>query len=305
MHPQIKPDTIAVGFQGGSILSRRREALTLLVRRAGLVDMGRVGVLGTDSTRQRVDVGGCPIDALDMRTTVERCIELIEDRSAHRQVSVNAAKVVECTKNERLARFVRESEIVSADGQSVVWASRLLGTPLPERVPGIDLMHELLGEAERRGYGIYVLGAREEVLGRALVRMRDLYPGLRIAGSHHGYFGAEDEPGLAAAIRGAAPDLLFVAMSSPRKEEWLDRNLGDLGVRFAMGVGGAIDVLAGERGRAPAWMQRAGLEWLYRMLQEPQRMWRRYLVGNLRFTRLVASQRFARLRPREGHGGQV
>jgi N-acetylglucosaminyldiphosphoundecaprenol N-acetyl-beta-D-mannosaminyltransferase len=236
----------------------------------------------------RIDLLGCPIDALDMDATLRRCMELIDagGRSV-RQVSVNAAKVVQWEEDAWLREFVRGSDVISADGQSVVWASRLLGHPVPERVAGIDLMGRLMAEAERRGLGIYVLGAREPVLERALARIGQLHPRLRIAGAMHGYFGADEVPGVVAGIRQAAPDLLFVAMPSPMKENWLDVHLEETGVPFGMGVGGSIDVLAGEYRRAPEWMQRWGGEWLFRMMQDPRRMWRRYLVGNLRFGWIV------------------
>ncbi len=248
----------------------------------------------------RVDVLGCPVDALGLQATVDRCLELIQhaDRPA-RQVSVNAAKLVESEKDERLRRFIHDSDIVSADGQSVVWASRLLGQRLPERVPGIDLMHELLAAAADRGLSVYLLGAREEVLHRALSRIRDSYPELRVAGARDGYFEPEEEGEIANQIRQAGPDLLFVAMSSPLKERWLDRNLERTGVRFAMGVGGAIDVVAGERARAPRWMQRMGLEWAFRLAQEPRRMLSRYAVGNAKFAWLLVRELLGRRRGAE------
>jgi N-acetylglucosaminyldiphosphoundecaprenol N-acetyl-beta-D-mannosaminyltransferase len=245
----------------------------------------------TPESLERVEVLGVPIDALDMRTTVARCLELVESGTPSRHVSVNAAKLASSSRDENLAGFIRGSDVISADGQSVVWAARLLGRPVPERVAGIDLMHELIEAAQRRGLSVYLLGARPEVLGRAVARLRELYPRLRLAGWRDGYFSPEEEESVVEGIRAARPDLLFVAMSSPLKEAWLDRNLDRSRVRFAMGVGGALDVLAGERSRAPAWMQRAGLEWLHRMGQEPGRMWRRYLLGNVRFAWLVLRER--------------
>jgi N-acetylglucosaminyldiphosphoundecaprenol N-acetyl-beta-D-mannosaminyltransferase len=239
----------------------------------------------------RAEVLECPLDVLDMRATVDRCMALAESADGpSRQVSINAAKVVECHENRSMRRFVRDSDVVSADGQSVVWAARLLGHRIPERVPGIDLMQELLAGAAERGFTVYLLGAREDTLHRALQSFEERYPGLRIAGARNGYFEPREEAEIAARIREANPDVLFVAMPSPYKEQFLDRHLERIGVRFAMGVGGAIDVLAGERARAPRWMQRLGLEWLFRLAQEPSRMWRRYLVRNLKFVCLVARE---------------
>jgi N-acetylglucosaminyldiphosphoundecaprenol N-acetyl-beta-D-mannosaminyltransferase len=259
----------------------------------------RTGLGDPSAPATRSEVLGAPIDALDLPSTVRRCLELIEDGGG-RQVSVNAAKVVLMARDPRLARFVRESEVVSADGQSIVWAARLLGSPVPARVAGIDLMMELLAEAERRDLSVFVLGARQEVLDEALGRIRASHPGLSVQGSH-GYFTPQQGPEVARRIRDAGTDLLFVAMPSPRKEIWLDENLDELGVCFAMGVGGAVDVIAGRRARAPRWIQRLGLEWLYRLSQDPAGMWRRYLVGNLRFGALLARALLAR--PRQGARG--
>jgi N-acetylglucosaminyldiphosphoundecaprenol N-acetyl-beta-D-mannosaminyltransferase len=234
-----------------------------------------------------VSVLGCPVDALDMPQTVARCLELVERGTPAQHVVVNAAKLVEFERNDRMAQIIRGCEIVNADGQSVVWAAKLLGRDLPERVAGIDLMHELMAAAAERGLRVFLLGARPEVLDTAARKLERDHPGLQIAGTHHGWFSDAETPAVIAQIRAANPDMLFVAMSSPRKEYWLSEHLQELDVPFAMGVGGALDVVAGIARRAPRWMQRAGLEWAYRLAQEPGRLWRRYLVSNARFMALV------------------
>lgn len=240
---------------------------------------------------RRSEVLGCRVNVLDMSATLSRCLALIEQGDgAARQVSINAAKVVECSRDPRLTAFVNDCEVVSADGQAVVWASRLLGRPLPERVAGIDLMQRLIEEATTRGLSVYFLGAKQSVLEQAVAGLRRAHPGLRVAGAHHGYFSRSDESAIVRGIHRTRADILFVAMSSPHKELWLDRHASDCGVGFAMGVGGAIDVIAGERVRAPRWMQRLGLEWFHRLRQEPVRMWKRYLVGNFRFVALLAKE---------------
>lgn len=249
----------------------------------------------------RVEVLGCPIDALDMPATVERCLELIDSGHGARQVSINAAKLTSFYDDEAMASFIRECDLISADGQAVVWASRLFGRPLPGRVPGIDLMLELLAAANERGLRVYILGARDTVLTKAVELIRSEYPNVRLVGAQHGYFGPDEEAGIAGSIRAAKPDLLFVAMDSPRKEQWLGANAERLGVRFSMGVGGSIDILAGKRRRAPGWVQRLGLEWLWRFAQDPRRMWRRYTVGNLRFVWLVMREKM-RLSGARSHG---
>ena len=202
-------------------------------------------------------------------------------------MAINAAKLVAMHDDPKLCGIVDGCGLVSADGQSVVWASRLLGDPLPERVAGIDLMDALLGLAERRGYHVYFLGARSDVLGRALERLRERFPRLEVAGARDGYFADDEAHEVCAAIRSSRPDILFVAMSSPRKEYFLGEYGPALGAPFVMGVGGSIDVIAGITRRAPVAWQRLGLEWLFRLLQEPRRMFRRYAVTNARFLGLI------------------
>jgi N-acetylglucosaminyldiphosphoundecaprenol N-acetyl-beta-D-mannosaminyltransferase len=238
--------------------------------------------------RERAVVLDCAIDRLDMPQTLTHCRAIIEQGTFVQQVSINAAKLVALRRDTDLRDVVNRCGLVNADGQSVVWASRLLGDPLPERVAGIDLMHALIAMAEREGYGIYILGAHREVLETAVQRLREMHPLLRIRGYRDGFFSDEESPEVAAAIRDSEAQILFVAMSSPRKEHWLGEYGAGLEVPFVMGVGGSIDIVAGVRRRAPRVWQRFGLEWLYRLLQEPQRMFRRYLVTNVTFGVLVA-----------------
>jgi N-acetylglucosaminyldiphosphoundecaprenol N-acetyl-beta-D-mannosaminyltransferase len=246
--------------------------------------------------RDRAQVLGCGIDRLDLDTTLRRCEDLIEAGEPVQHVVVNAAKLVMLGDDPRLREIVDACGLVNADGQSVVWASKLLGDPLPARVAGIDLMHGLFALSERKGYRVFVLGARDDVLARALDRLRVLHPALHVAGSHHGYFSDAESIGVCDVIRAARPHILFVAMSSPRKEYWLADHAAQLGVPFLMGVGGSIDVLAGATRRAPVWMQRAGLEWLYRLIQEPRRLAGRYARTNARFVYLVGKELLTRRR---------
>jgi len=241
-----------------------------------------------DGPGDRAEVLGCAIDRLDMAATVSRCERIVERGSFGQQVSINAAKLVTMREDPELRAAVESCELISADGQSVVWASRLLADPLPERVAGIDLMHELIALAERRDYGIYILGARQEVLETAVERLRERHPALRVAGFRDGYFGEEESDRIVEEIAASGAQMLFVAISSPRKERWLGTHGPRLGVPFVMGVGGSIDVVAGITRRAPPSWQRLGLEWLYRLLQEPRRMLSRYLGSNFRFGLLLA-----------------
>jgi N-acetylglucosaminyldiphosphoundecaprenol N-acetyl-beta-D-mannosaminyltransferase len=225
----------------------------------------------------------CPVDAVRLEDAVTWVDARIQERRPVRVGAVNAAKLVKMDKDPALAKAVSSCELVIPDGMGVVWASSVLSRVRLRRVAGIDLMEALVASAAERGHRIYFLGARPEVLEAMLNRFRERFPQLQVAGSHHGYFHAEEEPALVGEIRESGADLLFVAMSTPAKEFWIDRNYQATGVPVSMGVGGSFDVFAGLVQRAPRWMQDSGLEWLYRVLQEPGRLWRRYLSTNAVF----------------------
>jgi N-acetylglucosaminyldiphosphoundecaprenol N-acetyl-beta-D-mannosaminyltransferase len=235
----------------------------------------------------RADILGCSIDRLNLADTLSEVEQVIATGSFTQHMSINAAKLVAMHHDPKLSAIVDACGLVNADGQSVVWASRLLGDPLPERVAGIDLMEALLALAEQRGYRVYFLGARADVLALAVQRLCEKYPALEVAGTRDGYYAEEESADVAAEIRASRADILFVAMSSPRKEYFLGEYGEDLGVPFVMGVGGSVDVAAGITRRAPLIWQRLGVEWLFRLLQEPRRMFRRYAVTNARFMVLV------------------
>lgn len=239
---------------------------------------------------RRANLLDCPIDHLDLPQTIALCEQVIEQRGSAQHMAVNAAKLVSMRSDPRLRESVTQSELITADGQAVVWASRLLADPLPARVTGIDLMYSLLGRAASEGYRVYVLGASPDVLECAIVRIQQLYPAINIAGHRDGYFEPADEQSVVREIAAARPDLLFVAMESPRKDHFLARYRQDMQVPLVMGVGGAIDIVAGVRRRAPIVVQRLGLEWLFRLLQEPRRLMWRYASTNTRFVLLVARE---------------
>lgn len=243
-----------------------------------------------------MEVLGCALDAVDIDGALARIDSAIAERRFIRHADVNASKVVAMQTDDEMRDSIARAELVVADGQSVVWAARLLGRPLPGRVAGIDLMHRTIELAERRGYSIYILGARQDVLERAVERLSADHPGLNVAGYRNGYFDESEDPAVAAEIRDTGADILLVAISSPRKEYFLGRYGGGLDVPYVMGVGGSIDVVAGVTRRAPVWVQRAGLEWAFRLVQEPRRLFRRYLVTNTRFLALVAREAVRRRR---------
>jgi N-acetylglucosaminyldiphosphoundecaprenol N-acetyl-beta-D-mannosaminyltransferase len=205
-------------------------------------------------------------------------------------VVVNVDKLVKARRDPELRRIIGRCDLVNVDGMPVVWASRLLGTPLKERVAGIDLFEALMERAAARGWRVFLLGAREEVVAGVKQVYEKRYPGIVVAGHRNGYWKPEEEPAVADQVRAARADLLFVAISSPQKERFLGRWQSHMKVPFAMGVGGTFDVAVGKVSRAPRWMQRAGLEWSWRVLQEPRRMARRYLVDDMAFFAMLARE---------------
>jgi N-acetylglucosaminyldiphosphoundecaprenol N-acetyl-beta-D-mannosaminyltransferase len=244
----------------------------------------------TIPARPRKNLFGVPLDALTLGETVQLCMDAVETGELLEVGVVNAAKIVKLRGDTALRDAVLGCDLIVADGQSVVWASRVLRQPLPERVAGIDLFQRLLYMAELRNRSVYFLGARSEVLDRMIARVRVQHPGLRIAGSHHGYYAAEQATAIADEVKGSGADLLFLGMTSPKKEVFVATHGARTGAKVVHGVGGSFDVLAGVVRRAPRLWQRMGCEWLYRALQEPRRLGRRYLTTNVAFVGLVARE---------------
>lgn len=240
------------------------------------------------------------VNDLTMDETLAEVERIVGEGVPTQHVVINASKVNLMEDDPKLRSIVNACPLINADGTSIVWAARVLGVPLRERVTGIDLFLRLMELAPQKGWGVYLFGAKEEVVQRVGSIFEEKYPGIRIVGMRNGYFTEDDEPAIVADMAASGADLMFVAFSSPKKEYWVHRYLGRVGIPFVMGVGGSFDVVAGVTARAPVWMQKCGLEWLYRFLQEPERLWRRYIVGNAKFVALVLRYRFARKGNRNG-----
>ncbi|WP_239256604.1 WecB/TagA/CpsF family glycosyltransferase [Listeria ilorinensis] len=236
------------------------------------------------------------LDLLTMQETLLRIEEIIEDRQWTQHVVINAGKINLMQENKALRDIVNHSPLINADGQSIVWAGRYLGYPVPERVTGIDLFQKLVEKAAEKGWRLYYFGAQETVVQKVVRKHRRMFPTLQVAGFRNGYFSDEESASIAEEICRCRPDIVFVAFSSPKKELWINQYLSVMQVPFVMGVGGSFDVLAGVTKRAPRWMQKLGLEWLFRLLQEPKRMLKRYVIGNFKFLRLVAAEKRRRRR---------
>lgn len=243
---------------------------------------------------ERLDVLGCSVDNLTMEETLAVVEGFIASGRPHQHVVVNVDKIVKARDDAQLREIINRCDLINADGMPVVWASRMLGRPLKERVAGIDLFEALMVRAAERGWRVFLLGAREEVVAKVRSIYEARHPELVIAGHRNGYWQPGEEEAVAEQVRAARADLLFVAISSPMKERFLGRWQAHMRVPFAMGVGGSFDVAAGLVKRAPRWMQRTGLEWFYRFLQEPRRMFRRYFVDDMAFFGMLGSELAAR-----------
>ncbi|HEY6630838.1 MAG TPA: WecB/TagA/CpsF family glycosyltransferase [Rhizobiaceae bacterium] len=243
---------------------------------------------------------GVHFDAIRMEDVVARAHSAIATRRRLLIGVLNAAKIVNMRRDPLLRGSLMECDLMLADGQSVVWASKLLRRPLPERIAGIDIFENLLGLANRAKHSVYLLGARPEVLHTLEMQIRERFPDLRIVGSHHGYFDMKEAPQVADRIRQSGADMLFLGITSPKKEIFLGTYGPSLDVPVLHGVGGSFDIMAGLTRRAPASWQRLGMEWAYRVLQEPGRLWWRYLSTNTIFMLLTLRElvRPARALPR-------
>jgi N-acetylglucosaminyldiphosphoundecaprenol N-acetyl-beta-D-mannosaminyltransferase len=238
----------------------------------------------------RVEFLDTPIDVLTMEETIAAAVSAMRSRRKLTHVAINVAKLVKMRTDPQLCADVSEADIVGIDGMGIVWGARLLGIAVPERVSGIDLMMGLLSECAKHGLKPYLLGARTEVLEAAAAAAVRANPGLVIAGMHHGYFRPGEAAEIVAKINRSKADCLFIGMPTPHKERFLAANKAVLCPPFVMGVGGSFDVLSGKVSRAPHWAQQLGMEWLFRTLQEPRRLFWRYAETNARFLMLLTKE---------------
>lgn len=244
------------------------------------------------NSEKRYKILNTYVDTLTMEETINKVINIIDQGIPTQHVVINASKVMLMEKDRKLNDIVNSCPIINADGASIVLAAKFLGVPVKERVTGIDLFLNLVKIASEQQYKVYLLGATDQVVKSVKEKLSKAYPNLQIVGYDNGYFNKENENDIIERIRNSGADMLFVAFSSPKKEYWLYDNISFLNVPFVMGVGGSFDVVAGKTKRAPVWMQKSGLEWFYRFIQEPKRMWKRYLVGNFKFLFVVLKYKF-------------
>jgi exopolysaccharide biosynthesis WecB/TagA/CpsF family protein len=240
---------------------------------------------------RRLELLGHPFDPVTHEAALERCLEWCRGpRVPHTVITANAAILCLMRRDARLREACRSGDLILADGVPVVWTSRLVGAPIPERVAGVDLMRSLLTRGSELGLRAYFLGARRHVLEQLLRRVSREHPGLVVAGARDGYFGSAEHGAIVEEIRRARPHLLFVGMPSPFKETWCEAHRDALDVPVIMGVGGSFDVLSGYVRRAPRSLQSLGLEWAWRLAMEPRKLWRRYLLTNSEYLWLAAAE---------------
>ena len=238
--------------------------------------------------------------ALRMGDLLEIADQHIADKKDLLIGVVNVAKIVNSRKNPQLRSALEEADLVVADGAPIVWLSAMAGHRLPERLAGIEIMFELMKRANEKNYRVYFLGAKLEVLTTVVDIVRKEYPGLVVVGYRDGYFTDQQQQNVAQEIKDSKADILFVAITPPKKEIFLGKWRKFMNIPVCHGVGGSFDVLAGVTKRAPVWMQKSGLEWFYRVIQEPKRLWKRYFFTNIAFVRLsiaeIFRQRMSQLR---------
>jgi len=246
----------------------------------------------------RTNLLGCPVDVLTMAETIELATEAMREKKTLQHVAMNVAKLVNMRSNAILREDVMRSDLIGIDGMGIVLAARLLAIPVQERVPGIDLFQALLAVCAREGFRPFLLGAKPEILQKTCKAITAQFPSIQFAGSRNGYFTPDQEMLIVDEISNSRADCLFIGMPTPKKERFLAEHRQRLSVPFIMGVGGSFDVLAGQVRRAPKSMQALGLEWLYRVYEEPRRMWWRYLNTNTQFAAILTlalAQRWVRM----------
>ena len=222
----------------------------------------------------KVEILGVTVDSLTMTEAVSRVEGFIANKKPALIATANAEMIMNATRDEELKNILNGADMVVPDGEGTVWAAHQLGCDMPERVAGYDLAQELLRISPSKGYRVYFFGSAPGVADKAKAKAEELYPGIEICGTRNGYFSEDDEHQIIEDIKAAKPDILLVALGVPKQEKWLSKYKDVLGVPVNIGVGGTLDVMAGVMERAPLWMQKAKLEWLFRGLKQPSRIGR-------------------------------
>ena len=242
---------------------------------------------------ERVEILGVKVDAVTMAQAVERVEKLIAEKNSSMVATANAEMLLNATHDAELKKILNAAALVVPDGAGTVWAARHLGKHMPERVAGFDLVQELMKISPARGIKFFLFGAAPGIADKAKLKAEQLYPGIKIVGTRNGYFKPADEPEIISQIKNSRPDILLAALGVPKQEKWLFKYKDELKVPVSIGVGGTFDVMAGVVKRAPLWMQKARLEWLFRAMLQPSRAGR--LLALPKFVWKVHKQKVNRL----------
>jgi N-acetylglucosaminyldiphosphoundecaprenol N-acetyl-beta-D-mannosaminyltransferase len=226
----------------------------------------------------KVRIYGVPISKMSMKQTVDYLTKVIEYKQPHQVITANPIMVMAAQDDPSYLKMMQSAELIVPDGTGVVWAANHVGQPVAERVPGYDLIHELMKVGEKKAWKVYLLGASNEVIQAAAEKIRTMYPKVSLVGVRDGYFGDAEDAQVIQAIKDAEPDLLLVGRAAANQEPWIGKYKEQLGVPVMMGVGGSFDVLSGKLKRAPKFFRKLRLEWFYRLLQEPWRYKRMLLL---------------------------
>lgn len=245
--------------------------------------------------QDKIEFLGLKFDDLTLDEAVMKIERFIKEKKPHMVFTTGAEPIVRAHRDETLKRIYLNSDLLAIDSLGVYFAARLLGKPVREPVSGTRLMFRFLELKANMGYRLYFLGSKEQILKKAIENLEARHPNLNVVGWHHGYFDFENDSPVIKKIVKAKPDVLFVAMSTPLKERFISKNLEKMNVPVSIGVGGGVDVAAGYRKLAPRWLSKIGLEWLYRLVQEPARLWKRYVVTNSVFIGLVLKEFFLKV----------
>jgi len=245
-------------------------------------------------TMKKIDIFNIKIHPLSKKDFLDIIEFRIKEGKQTVQNGVNAASLNALIYNKELLQAYNNSDLINIDGMSMVWALRFLGYPVPERVACPDLASDILALAEKENYSVFLFGAKETSLSQSVKNLITDFPKLNIVGHRNGYYQIEDEYSIVKMINDSMPDILLLGMPSPRKELFVEKYKDKLQVKYFFGVGGFFDIISGKTKRAPLWMQKKGLEWVYRFMQEPKRMWYRYMVGNIKFIGLVIKEKCKR-----------
>lgn len=220
---------------------------------------------------EQVEILGVKVDAVTMAQAVERVVNLIDGKKSSLVATANAEMLLRATHDDELKNILNAANLVVPDGAGTVWAARHLGKSMPERVAGFDLVQELMKIAPAHDFKFFLFGAAPGIADKAKAKAESLYPGIKIVGTRNGYFKADDESEIISLIKNSRADILLAALGVPKQEKWLFKYKDELNIPVSIGVGGTFDVMAGVVKRAPLWMQKARLEWLFRAMLQPSR----------------------------------